>query len=160
MLNHLEQMEQFAHENNISLFIDSLPKEMSGFYYRNVKYGIRSITLSNNLDTTAEKICILAEELEHFISTPEDLFVASHSVREKYEKMARFCAVKRLMPFEKLINAKLLSINNSFELADYLNITVDFLQAGIKAYKDHFGLSVPYKDFIIYFDPFDIEKAR
>ena len=157
MTRAYEQMEQFTYDNGIVLLFDYLPNNLSGFYYANSNYGFKSITLNRKLDTTSIKTCVLAEEIEHYISTPEDLFTASKSIQEKYEYIARFNAIKRLMPFEKLVETR--RFCDIYELADYLNITFEFLEFGLKAYKEHYGLSVSYRDFIIFFDPFDVEKA-
>ncbi|MGE5494579.1 MAG: hypothetical protein ACM3S4_04680 [Burkholderiales bacterium] len=106
MVSDYEKMEQFVYDNDILLLYGRLPNDMSGFYYQNSKCGIKSITLSTKLDTTAKRICVLAEELEHYFTTPVDLFYATKYLRDKLENIARFNAVKKLMPFNKLIDAR------------------------------------------------------
>lgn len=156
MVSEYERLEQFAFDNDILLLTGRLPG-LSGFYYLNMEYGIKSITLNTALDTTAKRISVLAEELEHYISTPEDLFAAPKEIRDKYERIARFAAIQRLIPFDKLIKCRALC--DIYELADYLDITPEFLMSGLLAYKEHYGRSVSYMDFTINFDPFYIEKA-
>jgi Zn-dependent peptidase ImmA (M78 family) len=158
MVSDYEKMEQFVYDNDILLLYGRLPNDMSGFYYQNSNCGIKSITLSTKLDTTAKRICVLAEELEHYVTTPVDLFYATKYLRDKLENIARFNAVKKLMPFNKLIDARRRSCD-IYELADELNVTVEFLVYGLAAYKEHYGLTVSYKDFIISFDPFKVDKA-
>lgn len=159
MISAYELMEQFIYDNNILLLSDSLPSDIHGYYHQNCEYGIKSIILSSRLDTTAKRICVLAEEIEHFLTTPVDLFCAPKYLREKYEKTARYNAVKKLMPFEKLIDIKRRKLFDIYEFAEHLNITVEFLLSGLNVYKERYGNSVSYKDYIIYFDPFNIEKA-
>jgi hypothetical protein len=159
MISMYEQMEQLAYNNDIMIITHCLPDKLSGYCYLSTDHGIKTITLNKKLSTTAEKACVLAEELEHYISTPEDLFIAPKPMQEKYESIARFNAVKKLMPLDKLIDARRRRLCDVYELADYLGITSEFLESGLKAYKVHYGSAVPYRDFIIYFDPFNVEKA-
>ena len=156
MISEYERLEQFAYDNDILLLTGRLPG-LSGFYYLNTEYGIKSITLSASLDTVAQKTCILAEELEHYVSTPQDLFTAPNAVRDKYENIARFAAIRRLMPFEKLLRCR--AFCDIYEMADYLNITPEFIAAGLLAYKEHYGYSVLYRGYTIHFDPFSIKKT-
>lgn len=159
MISEYERMEQFVHDNGILLLTDSLPNEMSGYYYLNTEYGLKTITMNSNLDTTAKRIGVLAEELEHYLITPVDLFTAPKYLRDKYESAARLNAVKRLMPFERLIDVSRRSICDIYELADYLGVTLEFFESGLIAYKEYYGYSASYKDYIIYFDPFRVAKA-
>jgi len=159
MISTYEQLEQLAFDINIKLQTDFLPNGMSGYYYLNTEYDVRAVTVSNRLETIVQKTCVLAEELEHFISTPEDLFTASKQMQSKYENIARFNAVKRLIPFEKLVEAKSHRFCDIYELADHLNVTPEFLEFGLVAYKEHYGASVSYRGIVIHFDPFYIRKA-
>lgn len=156
MISEYERLEQFAYDNDILLLTGCLPG-LSGFYYLNTEYGIKSITLSRSLDTTAKKTCILAEELEHYISTPQDLFTAPKDLRDKYENIARFAAIRRLMSFDKLIKCRILC--DIYEMADYLNITPEFIATGLLAYKEHYGYSVLYRGYTIRFEPFSVQRA-
>jgi len=159
MISMYEQMEQFSYDNDIMICTHCLPEGLSGYCYLSSVNDIKVIALNKKLDTTAEKTCVLAEEIEHYISTPEDLFAAPQSVKNKFERLARFNSIKKLMPFDKLIGARLRSINDACDLADYLDITLEFLISGLMAYKEHYGFSVSYRNFTICFDPFNIEKA-
>lgn len=158
MYSEYERMEQFAYDHDIKLIISSLPEQLSGYYYSNSDLDLISITLSSLLETTVQKTCILAEELEHYFTTPDNLFASSKINRDKYECKARFGAARRLIPFDKLIKAKAAGIRNRYELAEYLNVTEPFLEQGIESFKKQYGPHIKYKDYMIYFDPLDIIK--
>jgi hypothetical protein len=159
MINELELMEQFAYDNDIKLLTDSLPGNISGFCYSNSEFTLKTITLNSNLVTTAEKTCVLAEEIEHYITTPFDLFAAPKHLQDKFERLARFNATKRLIPFDKLIEARRMNIRCPYELADFLNITIDFLFQGTSLFREHYNGHVIHKGFRINFSPFFIEPT-
>ncbi len=158
MLNEFEVMEQFAYDNDIKLLSDSLPADLLGFYYANTAYGLKTITLNSRLQTAAEKTCVMAEEIEHYITTPMNLFSAPKPLQNKFERIAKLNATKRLIPFDKLIEAHRRYIKCPYELADFLNVTVEFLDQGIALYKEHYNGWAAYKGFFINFDPFLIKS--
>lgn len=159
MVSEYERMEQFAYECDILLLTGKLPCNLAGHCYLNSEFGIKSIILNASLDTSAKRTCVLAEELEHYLSTPGDLFNAPPCIQDKYERIARLGAAKKLIPFDKLIRARSADVDNIYDLAGYLNVSPDFLIMSLNLYKEQYGLSVTYRGYIIYFDPLNIEKA-
>ena len=157
MLSEYEVMEQFAYENDIKLLSDSLPADLSGYYYSNSDFGLKTITLNSMLQTTAEKTCVLAEEIEHYLTTPMNLFNAPHLLQNRFERIARINATKRLIPLSRLIEAKNSAITNQYDLAEFLNITYEFLDQGLTLYKENYNGWVLYKGYKIGFDPLLIE---
>lgn len=157
MINEFERMEQFAYDNDIKLLTDSLPDDLSGLCYLSTEYNLKTITLSTALRTEAEKTCVLAEEIEHYITTPLNLFTSSKQMQNKFERIARLNATKRLIPFDKLVEAHRRSIRCVYELADFLNVTFKFLYQGITLYSEYYSEGVVHKGFRISFNPLFIE---
>jgi len=159
MLSEYEIMEQFAYINEIDILIDSLPENLSGYFYSNTEHGVKTITLDATLSTLTERTCILAEEIEHYLTTPVDLFSAPKTLQQRFERIAKFNATKRLIPFEKLIKANEAAISNMYELAEYLDVTIDFLEQGIRLYREHFSNVLQYHEYVIRFEPLSIKRV-
>jgi Zn-dependent peptidase ImmA (M78 family) len=157
MISEYERMEQLAYENDVSIFYRSMTDNVKGFYYSINDFA--SITLNQSLETTAEKSCVLAEEVEHFLTTPINLLSATAGNQEKYEHVARWGAVRRLVPLRKLIDAKYEGVGNIYELAEYLNVTEDFLSMALNMYREHYGLEFCYGRYIIKLNPIDVYYA-
>lgn len=156
MITDYEHLEQFAFDNDVMILSNSLPKEMDGYYYSNTEYNIKSITLSDKIETTAHKTCVLAEEIEHYITTPFNLFEMPKALQDRYERIAKLNATQRLMPIEKLIRADKKGVCDQYELADFLNLTVDFVTNGLTLYRDYYGISKRHLNYTVYFIPFKI----
>ena len=159
MLNEYERLERIAYRHLVLLLARRLPKNVSGLYYSNKYNKIKVITLSSDLETTTQKICTLAEELGHHFTVPMNLIPTTKTLQNKYERTARLHAAKRLVPFDKLVKAKKEGVRNRFELAEYLNVTEEFLDQSLSLYSEHYGLDVYYKGYIIVFKPLDVRRV-
>ncbi|MGL4741090.1 MAG: ImmA/IrrE family metallo-endopeptidase [Sarcina sp.] len=115
------------------------------------------IAIDKNL-TTIKKGCVLAEELGHYLLTVGDILDQSKLRNRKQEKLARNWSYEKMIPLKSIINAYMYGVTNKFELADYLNVTIEFLQESINYYITKFGLSTIYKDFMIKFSPLAVFK--
>ncbi len=60
------------------------------------------------------------------------------------------------MSIIRIIQAHNLHITNHFELADYLDVTGDFLEAALDWYKSKYGLYVLIDNFTICFEPLGV----
>lgn len=136
------------------LGIDTYEKQMShrikGLYANNV------IWINKNMETSYEKGCILAEELGHYHTSSGDIINQNIIQNRKQEKVARSWAYKKLIPLSKIIQAHKEGIRNRYELAQYLEITEEFLDNAIKRYKEKYGATVSYKGYTICFEPLGI----
>lgn len=108
--------------------------------------------------TTIEKGCVLAEEIGHHLLTVGDILDQTKLCNIKQEKLARNWSYEKMIPLPSIINAYKYGISNKFELAEYLNVTVEFLQECINYYNCKYGLSTRYKEFIISFSPLTVLK--
>ena len=136
--------------NNVEFKEKKLPGKIKGLYANNV------IWLNNKLKNTVEKTCILAEELGHFYTSDGDILDQSSFENRKQELRARRWAYERLIPIEKLVQAKNEGINNRYELAEFLQVTEDFLQNTLDRYKEKYGLFIFVNGKKLYFDPLDV----
>ncbi|QPQ31016.1 ImmA/IrrE family metallo-endopeptidase [Lysinibacillus sp. JNUCC 51] len=116
-------------------------------------YGDDVIWMNKSLPSIREKRCILAEEVGHYHTTTGDILDLSSLENQKQELKARAWAYEKLVPFSKIIQAHNLHIANRYELADFLNVTEDFLDDALDWYKSKYGLCVSISNFTICFEP-------
>lgn len=119
-------------------------------------YADNVIWISKLLPSMTEKYCVLTEEIGHHYTTIGDILDLTGIENRKQELKARTWAYDRLLPLSKIIQAHNLHITNRFELADYLDVTEDFLEAALDWYKSKYGLYVSIDNFTICFEPLGV----
>lgn len=61
-----------------------------------------------------------------------------------------------MLQFQDIIRAYEHGCQSRYDIADYLNLSEDFLQNAINYYKDKYGTYVTYDNYIIYFEPLGV----
>ena len=151
----LEQLENMIHARNITLIKDDIPVDkMKGLYFDN------TIIYDKSLETSAEKVCILAEELGHFETGSGDILDQSQTANRKQERKAHRWAARELITLDDIIRTSKEDIHNFFELAEFLNVTEDFLCEGIEILKEIYGTHVKYDGKVIQFEPLDVWEDK
>ncbi|KGR83512.1 ImmA/IrrE family metallo-endopeptidase [Lysinibacillus odysseyi] len=145
-----EQLTVEASLNNIEIYEKYMPSRLKGLYGNNI------IWINKHMLTRTEKACVLAEELGHHHTSVGDILDQSNIENRKQELRARRWAFERLIPFSKIVQAHRLHISNRYELADFLGVTEDFLQAALDWYKSKYGLCVVIEQYTIYFEPLGV----
>lgn len=59
----------------------------------------------------------------------------------KQERIARAWGYRKLVSVLDLINAKKEGIRNRYELAEYLDVTEEFIESTLKYYKEKYGIN-------------------
>ncbi len=103
----------------------------------------------NNID----KVCVLAEELGHYYTTTGNILNQDNIQNRKQELRARTWGYDLLINLDGIIDAYEYGCKNIYEMADFLEVTVEFLNEAIETYKNKYGIYVSYKYYIIYFIP-------
>lgn len=116
-------------------------------------YGDNTIAIDKKIDTSAEKKCILTEELGHHYTSYGNILDQSNINNIKQEKRARNWAYEKLVGIISLVNAFERGIRNKYELAEYLNITEDFLNEAINHYREKYGIYCEIDNYLVYFEP-------
>ena len=151
----LHQVEDMIRARNITLIKDDIPVDkLKGLYFDN------TIIFDRSLSTSAEKICILAEELGHYETGSGDILDQSQTPNRKQERAAHRWAARELIGLDDIIRASKEDIHNFFELAEFLNVTEDFLREGIEILKEIYGTHTEYDGKIIQFEPLDVWEDR
>ena len=116
-------------------------------------YIDNNIALSSDLETSAEKSCILAEELGHHYTSSGNIIDMSIVANRKQELHARAWAYNRLIGLYGIINAYRSGCRNGYEIAEHLNITEEFLAEALQYYRNKYGLCTTVDNYVIYFEP-------
>lgn len=113
----------------------------------------KRIAIRNSIDTSAEKTCILAEELGHYETTVGDILDQRIAENRKQEFQARMYAYNKLIGLQGIIDCYEYGCNNVHEMAEYLEVTERFVIDALEAYEKKYGIQIKYKDYIVRFNP-------
>lgn len=113
-----------------------------------------TIGISNSIDTTVEKACVLAEELGHHHTTVGNIIELQDVQNIKQERKARVWAYDKLIGLTGLIKAFERGCHGRYEIAEHLDVTEEFLQDAIDYYQVKYGKFVTIDHYIIRFIPY------
>ena len=120
-------------------------------------YYDKAIALNKNLEITAEKTYVLAEELGHYYTTVGNILDQTQILNRKQERRARAWGYQKLVPLDKLIQAYKEGIRTQHELAEFLEVTEQYLIDALKYYKEKYSIYRVGKYYIC-FEPLRILK--
>ena len=92
--------------------------------------------IRKDLETTAEKACVLAEELGHHYASVGNILDQSDPDNRKQERKARLWGYDRLIGLSGIIRAFEYGCRNCYEMADYLGVTEAYLRECIGCYRN------------------------
>ncbi len=147
-MNIYEELQQEAYENNIILKEVALKSNSDGLYYDG-KIAINK----NRLTSNKEKACVLAEELAHHYTSYGNILDLDSISNAKQEYKARLFSYNKLIGLNGLINAWKHNCRTKEEIADYLNVTICFLDEAIECYKTKYSQSIQIDNYAISFFP-------
>lgn len=110
------------------------------------------IAIQKNLDSAA-KNCTLAEELGHFYTSVGCIIDLNDISNSKQEQQARLWSYNKLIGIRGLIDAYKAGCRCRYEIADYLDVTEEFLEEAINKYTSKYGAYTIIDNFVIYFIP-------
>ncbi|MGN0384565.1 MAG: ImmA/IrrE family metallo-endopeptidase [Lachnospiraceae bacterium] len=112
-----------------------------------------SVAISNNIDTNAERACILAEELGHHATSSGNILDQNGAGNRKQERTARLWAYNRLVGLDGLIDCYKAGCRSRYEIAEHLDITEEFLSDALECYRQKYGIYTIFDNYVIYFEP-------
>ena len=112
----------------------------------------KDIYLRKNMNTT-EKACILAEELGHHHTTVGNILDMESADNRKQERQARLWAYNKQIRLRGLIDAYDHGCQNKYEVAEYLEVTDEFLADCIECYRQKYGIGTTVDNYYIMFIP-------
>lgn len=125
------------------------------FKSENIKgiYCDKTIGLSKEIETEAERTCILAEELGHHYTSFGDILDQTEASSRKQELKARLWAYDKMIGLSGIIQGFHARCQNRYELAECLGVTEEFLQEALDCYRAKYGPCVEMDDYVIFFEP-------
>ena len=147
-MNKLEKLEQEAHDDNIGIYDYYLGDEtLKGYYIDG------NIAINTCVNTLIEKKCVLAEELGHHHTTVGNILDMTDISNRKQERQARLWGYNKLIGLRRLIEAYEHGCHDRYDLAEYLEVTDEYLQECINCYRDKYGVCTTVDDYYIMFIP-------
>lgn len=144
-------------EEAAQLGIDTYEEPMSprnkGLYSDNI------IWINKLLPTRTEKACAAAEEIGHHYTSFGDILDLSDVSARKQELRARQWGYRRLVPLSKIVQAHKARARGRYEIAEFMGVTEEFLQASIDRYHEHYGILTTIENYIIYLDPLHVVEV-
>lgn len=113
----------------------------------------KKIGISKDIDTSTEKACVLSEELGHYYTTVGNIINLSDAQNRKQERQARLWAYNNRIGLYGLIRAYENGCRDKYETAEFLNVTVEFLEDAINCYREKYGVYTTVDNYTIYFIP-------
>ena len=100
-----------------------------------------------------KKACVLAEELGHYHTTVGDILDQTDVSNRKQERTARLWAYNKQIGLIGLVRAFEHGCQNRFEIAEYLEVTEEFLEECIECYRNKYGICKQVDNYVVYFIP-------
>ena len=141
-----------ADENQVQVYEMPMLRRNKGLYLDGV------IWVNKFLPSQIEKACILSEELGHHFKTVGNILDQRSIANRKQEKLARVWSYEWVIPLSKIIQAYTHGVRSSWELAEYIGVTGEFLNEAIVHYQSKYGLMKRVENYIIYFDPLGVAE--
>jgi hypothetical protein len=113
-----------------------------------------NVAINSNIKLDNEKTCVLIEELGHYYTSIGNILDKSDISKAKQEKRARDWGYEKLVGIIDIIKAFNAGVETRYEMAEYLNITEDFLDASIKHYEEKYGAFYLIDKYLINFKPY------
>lgn len=121
--------------------------------YNNGRIKGNRIAIRKDMNTT-EKACVLAEELGHYYTTVGNILDMSILANRKQERQARLWAYNKQIGLQGLIRAYEAGCQNRYEVAEYLEVTNEFLTECIECYRQKYGVGTTVDNYYIMFIPY------
>lgn len=111
------------------------------------------IAIRKDIETQAEKSCVLAEELGHHYTTSGDILDQKDIMNRKQEYRARLYGYNLKIGLTGLIRAYEEGCQNLYEMAECLDVTEEYLRNALQCYRSKYGECVSVDNYLICFEP-------
>ena len=112
-----------------------------------------TVALNKNIETDTERACVLAEEIGHHYTAVGNIIDMQDVRNIKQEQKGRIWAYDKMIGLTGIIKAYKRHCLNQNEMAEFLDVTEEFLQEALNYYKQRYGVFVTIDHYVIYFDP-------
>lgn len=135
----LEKLEEYAYSKCIDVHSCHYNNKIKGCCMVANENSVIFLN-KNNIRNSQEEICVLAEEVGHIetdtVMSCEDYINPSYKrwLKQKNEILAKRWAVAELLPFYRLKAALLTGKSEVWQLADFFELSEDFIKNAIDLY--------------------------
>lgn len=140
-------LTNIADNANVKIDEFDFPDNIKGLYIDG------NIAINKRIETSIEKSCILAEELGHYYTSTGNILDLNDIKNVKQELKARAWGFDKQIGLNGIIAAYENRCTNLYEMADFLNVTEEYLQEALKYYRNKYGIYVKIHNYCIYFNP-------
>nr|DAZ36405.1 MAG TPA: IrrE protein [Caudoviricetes sp.] len=146
-MNKFEKLEDVAYQDDIDVLNYRFESNnIKGLYCDGV------IAIREDM-TIPEKTCTLAEELGHHETSVGNIIDMTSTANRKQERQARLWAYNKQIGLIGLVRAFEHGCQNRFEIAEYLEVTEEFLEECIECYRNKYGICKRVDNYVVYFIP-------
>lgn len=110
------------------------------------------VAIRKDMDST-QKACALAEEMGHHHTSVGNIIDMESAQNRKQERQARLWAYNKQVGLQGLIRAYEAGCQNKYEVAEYLEVTDEFLADCIECYRQKYGIGTTVDNYYIMFIP-------
>lgn len=111
------------------------------------------IAIHRELKSTAEKSCVLAEELGHYYTSSGDILDQSKTENRKQEYRARLYGYNLRIGLMGIVQAYEHGCQSRYDIAEYLDVTEEYLDECIGCYREKYGICATIDNYVVYFIP-------
>ena len=140
--------ELLKEADSIGMIVNEKPLRSGDGRIFNNKIAIRQ-----DIPTETEKSCVLAEELGHYFTSAGNILDQTDIVNRKQEYRARLYGYNLQIGLRGIISAHTAGCRNLYEMADYLDVTEEYLKEALDCYQSKYGEYVKVDNYMIYFIP-------
>ena len=146
-MNKFEKLEDVAYQDDVDVLNYRFESNnIKGLYCDGV------IAIREDM-TIPEKTCALAEELGHHETSVGNIIDMASAANRKQEHQARLWAYNKQIGLFGLVRAFEHGCQNRFEIAEYLEVTEEFLEECIECYRNKYGICKRVDNYVVYFEP-------
>ncbi|MFD0712840.1 ImmA/IrrE family metallo-endopeptidase [Paenibacillus sp. GCM10027626] len=148
-----EQLLTLAEESGLNVYEKELPSGLKGLY-------ADGIIWINKAQSYIAKGCILAEEIGHYRTSSGDILDQTSLTARKQELRARRCGHTILIPLARIVQAGKAGVEGRHSIAEWLEVTEEFLQESIDFYKQKYGIYATSGEYAVHFDPLYVSMVN
>lgn len=142
-----EELLDKAHSENLIVKEKHIPG-YKGRIYKN------RIAIHDEIETTAERACVLAEELGHYYTSVGDILDQTGTENRKQEYHARLHAYNSQIGLIGIIRCFEHGCRTLYETAEYLEVSEGFLTEALEAYRSKYSPYAVVDNYMIWFEPY------
>lgn len=146
-MNSYERLQEEACKDGIEVIEINFSNKIKGLYCDG------TVAINENINTSTSKSCVLAEELGHHYTSVGNILDMTVIENRKQERQARLWAYNKKIGLKGLIRAFEHGCRSRHEIAEYLDVTEEFLTDCIDCYREKHGVGTVVDAYYIMFLP-------